>query len=114
MIGIDPGALRHLIVIDAPIDVQDSNGDPVRSWEELAQVHASVEHLRANEILALQTIVGAMDTRFKVRYDAVTAQITARHRIRFDGVVYNITGPTDIQHRGILLEIIARSGVNDG
>lgn len=114
MVGIDAAELRHLIAIDAPLDEQDSSGDPVRSWELFAQVHAKIEHLRANEIIALQTVVGAMDTRFVVRYDAVTRQITPLHRIRYDGIVFNITGPENIEHRGILLKITARSGVNDG
>jgi len=124
MIGIDAAELRHLIAIDKPVTVtdsngnqveeQDSNGDPLRTWELLAEVHAKVDHLKANEIIALQTVVGAMDTRFVLRYDAVTRQITALHRIRYDGIVFNITGPENIEHRGILLKITARSGVNDG
>jgi len=114
VIGIDAAELRHLIAVDTPIDTQDSNGDPVRSWKLLAEIHAKVEHLKANEIIALQTVVGAMDTRFVVRYDAVTRQITPLHRIRYDGIVFNITGPQNIEHRGILLKITARSGVNDG
>ena len=114
MIGIDAAEFRHLIAIDAPVDVQDSAGDPVREWVPWIEVHAKVDHPRAKELLALQTIVGAMDSVFVIRADAVTRQITARHRIQFDGVVYNIDDPKNIAHRGILLEITARSGVNDG
>jgi SPP1 family predicted phage head-tail adaptor len=111
---IKAASLRHLVEIDAPVDTQDSNGDPVRTWEVYAEIHAEIEHLRANEMLALQTIHGAVDTRFRLRCDVVTKQITEKYRIRYDGTIYNLYPPLNVRHRGTKIEILAKSGLNDG
>jgi len=120
--GIEPATLRHRLVVDALTDtldsvgepVRDSNGDVVRTWEEFATLSADIQPVTAREILAEPSIYGETDTKFVIRSDAITRQITQLHRLRFGELIYDIVKVIHVAYRGTRIEILAKSGVNDG
>lgn len=57
------GKLRHRVIIQQNIQVQDSEGVMTENWVNLATVWASIELLQGRELLAAQAIAAEVSTR---------------------------------------------------
>lgn len=108
------GAKQHRLEIQQPVTTPDQYGDPVVAWTTIGTVWASIEPMKGRERLLGDQIVGEMDTRIKVRWGAITKQITAAHRGVHQGVVFNFVSIAHIKLEQREIEIMAKSGVNDG
>jgi SPP1 family predicted phage head-tail adaptor len=108
------GTLRHQLQIDRPVDTQDATGDPVRTWEEVGTFWGSIEPLRGREFGTGQAILGEMDTRIRIRWALVFDEVDETFRIRHRGRVYNIVSVAHVALHQRELEIMAKSGVNQG
>lgn len=114
------GELKRRVIIETAVDTQDdSNGEMLRTWTTLATVWAKVEPLRGREFYGDGAIREEMDTRITMRYAPALLGLSAKHRMRHSpesgpAIVYNIVSPAHVllNHREI--EVMAKSGVNDG
>lgn len=84
------GSLRHRITIQKPVSGQNPDtGATTTTWEEVAQVWASVEPLSVREFIAAKAGQSEVTARIVMRY---RSGIDATMRILFRGQIYNIEG----------------------
>lgn len=108
------GQLRCRIAVDEPVETQDSTGDPVVSWVTRATVWGSIDPLRSREgVVASQTLVN-VDSKITLRWGPMTSSITEKWRLRSRGVTYNIVNMTNVQGRNRAVELICKSGRDEG
>lgn len=72
---LDAGTLRHKVTIQQLVDiadssgeVQDSNGDPVQEWVDVATVWAAIEPVSGREFIAAQAEQSKVVARVVIRY----------------------------------------------
>ncbi|MEO8630202.1 MAG: phage head closure protein [Betaproteobacteria bacterium] len=113
------GALDRRVVIDSAIDTQDATtGEPIRSWGLLATVWASIEPIRGREATIDAGLLAEMDTRITIRYAVALTGLSENDRVRHtvNGIekIYNIVNIAEVllEHRS--LELMCKSGANDG
>ena len=108
------GRLRHRVVMQraTPVTV---DGSTVTTWVTFGTVWGGVEPIRGREALIGGGILAEMDTRIVLRYNALSATLTARDRLTHGDKVYNLTGdPVEKNTAHRELECLCKSGVNDG
>jgi SPP1 family predicted phage head-tail adaptor len=112
---MNAGDLRHRIAVQAKTSTQDASGDPVDSWATLATIWGKVEPVRGREATyAGDQVLGEMDTRVTVRYSPASAQITQGHRLEHQGSIFNVVSVAHVRLGKQTIEILCKSGVNDG
>lgn len=112
---IDAGALDQRVTIDAPTVSRGASGQESITWAPLATVWARVIPTTARERMNANQVLANIDARIHVRYSSEIAGIGAKHRIRHGAVVYNVSGPpANLDSRKVLLEILCRTGDNEG
>jgi SPP1 family predicted phage head-tail adaptor len=82
--------LRNRITIQEPTESRDAYGDPVKTWSTYAIRHADVAPISGREFFLSQQVYSEQTTRFKIRYDSVTKNITTKMRIYFKSRYFNI------------------------
>ncbi len=103
--------LKHLVTLQERSQTQDSFGQPIDTWSDVATLRASIEPLRGRELFAAQQVNGELSTKITIRY---RSGVSEDMRMVHGDVVYNLTPPVDVEMRHAWLEIMATSGVNDG
>ena len=82
--------LNNKITIQTPTETRDSYGDPVKSWATYAVRSASITPVNGNEVFVAQQVYSEQVSRFRLRYDSVTKDITTKMRILYDSRYFNI------------------------
>lgn len=108
------GRLDQRVVFEEPVMTQSASGELVPTWTQRFTVWAEVSPLRGSEYFQNDNIRADMDTRITVRRSTTTDAVTPKWRITHRGVIYNIFSIAEIRSGLAVLEIMARSGVNDG
>jgi SPP1 family predicted phage head-tail adaptor len=108
-----PGKLKHLITIQRRrrTETKDIYGGQVHVWDDFATAWARILPLSGRELISAQAAQNETATRFFIRY---LAGVDADMRIVYGGRNYDITGiiDTDEEHRE--LQIMTKTGVNEG
>lgn len=94
---MDAGRLRHRVVIQYPVEVQDQTTGAIdEQWANLATVWAAIEPLSAREFIAAQAEQSKVSARIVIRQRSdVDATMRVFHAA--SGFYYNIEGVlTDI------------------
>jgi SPP1 family predicted phage head-tail adaptor len=108
------GPLRHLVTIEEPITVTDSDGDDAHEWVDPFGVEqrAEITPLSGRELIAAQAVQSKVTTRIVLRYrPGVTAAMRVVHR----STVYNIEAVVPDNQSGFQwITLMCTSGVNDG
>ena len=90
------GRLDRRITLQRKTVVENSYGEPIETWMDLATVWA--EHLPAGgvERYAATQMVAEADTRWRIRY---RAYLTPIDRLSYAGRTYEVTGVVEIGRR---------------
>lgn len=108
------GLLRHRIIIQEPVQVQDlETGEVTQVWRDRwVKVPAKFEFVNGRELLAAQAVQSEVTARITIRYrDGVLAKMRGLYR----GRVWNFTEPMTDNESGLdYLVIVVSAGVNDG
>lgn len=89
---LNPARLRHRIVIQKPVETQDSNtGAITTTWEDVATVWAEISALSVKEIIAAQAEDSKMTGRITIRY---RSDIDHSYRLYHaaKNMIYNVEG----------------------
>lgn len=107
------GTLRHKVTIQKPVSTQNPNtGAQTITWQEVAQVWASVEPLSVREFIAAKAGQSEVGARIVMRY---RSGIDATMRILYRGQIYNIEGVLPDPKSGReYITLPVSMGVNDG
>ncbi len=83
----NPGRLDRRIVIEQSTPAQDSSGQPVESWAELATVWAEVVPVGGSEIFQAKQFGAETVKKFRIRW---RGDVTAKMRVVYDSANYDI------------------------
>lgn len=109
------GALKRRVTFERAVDTQDSTtGEMVRSWAALATVWARVEPLRGKEYFAAEAVQAEADTRITARWNNALSTVSEKDRAQHQGAIYNIVNVIPVEAGRRELQIMCKSGVNDG
>jgi len=116
---MNAGRLKHIVWIDRRTTVQDSSGDPVVTWEPVAQVKAQIMPRTGREDDVDNDILADVDTQIYLRYSPLTATLSPVDRIRYSNSygerIYNIVGfPMDVETAHDVVLVNTKAGLNDG
>lgn len=105
--------LRHRVLLQQPIPIEDGYGNARQVWADVAEVWADVAPLQSRERLAAAQVQSIADHRVMIRYMPGVLSTWRIVWLRGDGnVAMEITGdPVDVGGRRRWLEITASTGV---
>lgn len=101
---IDPGELKHRIVVQRFLNSKNQDNIPVQEWQELFKSRAKVVNVRGEEFIKSQGIDMKISKTFYIRARKKN-KITENDRIIYDSKSYNIKYINDIDEQGIYIEI---------
>ena len=105
------GQLRHLITIETYSEVEDSTGQPIRTYTPFAfNVWARVSPLRGNEFDRADEKFAVATTEIEMRY---MPGIVENMRVLHENIYYDILNVKNIDLRNIGLVLTCRSGYTD-
>lgn len=81
------GLLTERIMLQKPVEVQDSTGAMVTEWQDEKALWAQVTPIGGREGLRSNRAVAAKTSRFRIRF---RRGITPKHRIVWESIVWNI------------------------
>ena len=90
------GPLDRRVTIEAPTPTQNSFGEPVEAWSELATVWARKRDVRASERFTAQQRLAQETAVFEIRF---RSDVTPKMRLVEGGKVYTIDGIAEIRRR---------------
>lgn len=111
---LNPGKLRHRVIIQQPVDAQDQNtGATVRTWSDVATVWAAIEPLSAREFVAAQSEDSKVSARVTIRYrSGISHEMRLYHAAK--GQYYNIEGVLSDKESGLeYITIPVSEGLRD-
>jgi SPP1 family predicted phage head-tail adaptor len=110
---LNPGDLRHRLVIEDMLPIIDSHGEHIGTgWVEVAKVWGHVAPLSARELIEAQSMQSEVRARITIRPNAA---VTATCRILHRGLIYNIAGIVPDPNSGIeWLTLPVTQGLNQG
>lgn len=109
MAGIDAGELDRRVSILRPQEVDDGTATVSGDFVEIDKRWAKKTDVSDAERFRAAQQGQALTTRFLMRWDSVTATITALDRLSCEGRVYEVVGTKEWGGRGIGVEISATS-----
>jgi SPP1 family predicted phage head-tail adaptor len=102
---MDPGRLRHRLVLEAPVETADDAGGVVRSYATAATVWAAIEPLAPRETVDADGLAATLTHRITIRADVT---VTTRHRFKLGTRVLRILTVRDPDECGRFIEIGAQ------
>lgn len=99
-----PGDLRHRLVLEAPVESDDTAGGVVRSYAAAATVWAQIEPLSPREAVAADAAGATLTHRITIRNGVA---VTTRHRFTLGTRVFRIASVRDPDESGRFIEIRA-------
>jgi SPP1 family predicted phage head-tail adaptor len=100
----NPGKLRHRLVLEAPVEVDDGAGGVVRSYENLATIWAAITPLAFGEQIAAEAHGARLTHRIIIR---TGFDVTTQHRFMLGSRVFRIVAVRDPDESGRFREISA-------
>lgn len=100
---MNPGHLRHRVIIQQPVETKDHLKRPSTDWADFATVWAAVEPLRGREFMLAQNTNSELTVRIRIRY---LPGVTNAMRVKYGDRIFNIQSPpidVDERHREIHL-----------
>jgi SPP1 family predicted phage head-tail adaptor len=107
--GIDPGKLRHRLILEAPVETADGAGGVTRSYATVATLWAAVAPIGARALVEADSLAEAVTHRITIR---ARNGMTTRHRLREGTRVFRVVTLRDADGRGRFTEIIAQERVD--
>lgn len=92
---IESGELNKRVIIEQATEVQNANGEPIKTWSTYITRWASVKPLVGREAYnaAGQMDVGEISGKITLRGDPETVVISAKMRVNFNGRIFDIKSP---------------------
>lgn len=100
------GELRHRVTIQQKTTAQDTYGQPIETWTNVATVWASIEDLRGREFIEARQVPAAeITTRVRIRY---RTGIEPTMRVIYGSRTLEITAVIDPDGRKRELELMCQ------
>lgn len=98
---------RRRIIIESATEAKDSYGEVIQTFATYATRFAKRQDLSGREYFQSNQTVSAVTSRFILRYDSLTKNITTKMRVNDGGVYYDIESVIDREdlHKDIILMV---------
>ena len=106
---IDPGALRHRLVLEQPLESPDGAGGVTRGYATVTTLWAAVMPVTARGDVVADGVDATVTHRIIVRSGP---DVTTRHRLREGARIFRILALRDSDGSGRFLEIHAEERVD--
>jgi len=90
------GRLDRRIKLQRKTVVENSYGEPIETWVDLATVWAEYLPARSVERYAATQMMAEVDTRWRIRY---RTDLTPIDRLSYAGRLYDVTGVVEMGRR---------------
>ena len=111
---MNAGRKDKKIAIHALSQVTGSNGFQTDTWNLLTNEWAEVRNLKGDERLQAEQIAGGTETKFTIRHNSTTEDITNKHRIVIGNNQWDILQALHIPGgRPTHIELYARRNTTD-
>lgn len=108
------GKYNKRLLIQRPVDTQDTSGAPVTAWVDFGTVWAHIAPIKGREATTAGQTLAAMDTRMAIRDQRALDVLNAKWRGTYNGIIYNFTSVARVDLGNREIEILATSGLNQG
>jgi SPP1 family predicted phage head-tail adaptor len=105
----DPGALRHRLVLEQPVEAPDSAGGVTRSYATVTTLWAAVVPVTARGDVVAEELGATVTHRIVIRSGP---DVTTRHRLREGARIFRIRALRDQDGSGRFMEINAEERVD--
>ena len=105
------GRYHHILTIQSKEATQDEWGGDIFDWTTIATVWGNAVPLRGRELVAASAEYAETTVRFYTNY---LANVVPEMRVVGAGIPFDIVSVININGLGQELEIMARSGTNEG
>jgi SPP1 family predicted phage head-tail adaptor len=103
---MDSGALDRSLILRKRTVANNTLGEPVETFTDLATVRASKTDISDAEKVRAQQVGAEITTRFQIRWSVNWSDLNPKDRVTCDGREYEIVGVKEIGRR-VGLEITA-------
>jgi SPP1 family predicted phage head-tail adaptor len=107
-VSIDPGELRHRLMLEAPTETADGAGGVTRDYATIATLWAAVTPLAARGEVQADALAATATHRIIMR---ARGDVTTRHRLREGARTFRIVALRDPDGSGRFIEIHAEERV---
>ena len=109
--AIRAGRLRHRVTIQGQTTAQDSYGEAVRTWADIASVWAEIAPIAGRELWAAQQTQATTTHRITLRY---RSDLTQSCRLLFGTRIFGIDSIISPEEAGERLVVLCTEGPTDG
>ena len=106
---IDPGALRHRLVLEEPLESPDGAGGVTRSYATVTTLWAAVTPVSARGNVVADDVGANVTHRIIIRSGS---DVSTRHRLREGARIFRILALQDQDGSGRFIEINAEERVD--
>lgn len=107
---MEAGKLDRRVLLQRRGGATNAFGEEAETWLNLGSVWASRRDVSDAERMAAAELGGAVTTRFRVRFSALTSSIGPKDRLRSEGRLYEVTGVKEIGRRELVeITTVART-----
>lgn len=108
------GDLRHEVQIQYPIVTQGPSGAEAITWGSFGTLRARIDPLRGDEKFFAEQPLAELDTRIRIRWSPNNDQITEKWRVVHNRVIYDIKNVIHVRLAQRTIDLMCKSGVNNG
>lgn len=110
------GQYPHRVTVEEGSEVLDETTggrDPL--WTEIGWFMARIMPIRGREATyAGEQLLAEMDTRIETPWSGLAEALSAKHRLVHQGTLFNVVSAAHVKLEQREVEIMCKSGVNDG
>ena len=108
------GLLTRRLALEEPVVSQNETGEEETVWAPLGEVWATIEPIRGREALLAGVNLATMDTKITIRWSPDVDAVTTKWRASYRDTIYDIVS---VAHKNLgrrQIELLCRSGSNEG
>lgn len=109
---IEPGELRHSILIQSQNAAQSATGSPQESWQTFRSTYAAIYGIGSREVYRAGQLTSQVSHVVKVRWTADAYQ--AGQRVLFGSRIFKVQAIVNVSERNrvLMLHCLELDGVN--
>lgn len=108
------GTINRRLTVEAPEATQNETGEEIISWTLVGTVWAQMEPLRSREALISGTNLAIADTKIRIRWSPTMGAVNEKWRALYRNTVYNIVSVAHLNIGKREIELLCKSGSNEG
>ncbi len=116
MTVLTSGELNRRITLQQRTVMQDSFGEPMAVWSNLASLWAGIQPLSGRELELAKKVSSEVTHRITIRYQAslTDTSATAALRLLYRNRTFNVHAVLNEEETNVLLHLLASEGLNAG